>query len=135
MSDPTTTKTATLKQQPHLPINFKSVYTQWWIECSETCGVVPIKYSCVAWSFVGLVIGKYAGGRNIIVQARCEGINPWDFFLWLINHRQWTSMCTGVQSKQTTYTLCCKWNFSLYKYVLDLCSHDIMYGIYNALSM
>lgn len=92
MRDPTSIETETLQQQLHLPINFKSDYTWLWIECSETCTVVLIKYSCVDWSHVGLGIGKYAGGGNITVQERCEGINPWDFFLWLINHCQWTSM-------------------------------------------
>jgi hypothetical protein len=41
--------------------------------------VVPTKYSYADRSYVGLVIGKYAGGGNITVQARCEGMNPWDF--------------------------------------------------------
>jgi hypothetical protein len=33
----------------------KSLYTWWWIEWAEICGVVPTKYSWVGWSFDGLV--------------------------------------------------------------------------------
>jgi len=39
--------------------------TVWWINWSETCDVVHIKYSCVDWSFGVWVISGHKGGPQL----------------------------------------------------------------------